>query len=82
MPPRRNPLLALVIGTPGLSAAVMRSFIDSGAPDLLAYLREMNDPDGADGLAILSRKVSGVEGMTLAASEHCPREGMPVSVPV
>jgi hypothetical protein len=61
---------------------VVRSFIDSGIPDLLAYLREMNDPDDADGLAILSRKVSGVEGMTLAVSEHCPSEGMPVSVPV
>jgi len=29
----------------------------------------MNDPDGAEGLGILSRKVSGVEGMTLAAAD-------------
>jgi hypothetical protein len=62
-------LLALVIGTPGLSAATVRSFIDSGAPDLLTFLQGMNDPESAEVLDVFPRKVVAVKGMTLAASD-------------
>jgi hypothetical protein len=62
-------LLALVIGTPGLSAAMVRSFISSGAPDLLTFLREMNDLESVVGSDILARKVARITEMTVTTSD-------------